>query len=64
MGNSEVGHLTIGAGRAQFQDLVKINLAIEENRFERWEHMRVQGKAWTCMPATESENSSISRLLT
>ncbi len=33
MGNSEVGHLTIGAGRVEFQDLVKINLSIEENRF-------------------------------
>jgi 2,3-bisphosphoglycerate-independent phosphoglycerate mutase len=29
MGNSEVGHLTIGAGRVPFQDLVRINRAIE-----------------------------------
>jgi len=29
MGNSEVGHLNIGAGRVVFQDLVKINKAIE-----------------------------------
>lgn len=29
MGNSEVGHLNIGAGRVVYQDLVKINLAIE-----------------------------------
>jgi 2,3-bisphosphoglycerate-independent phosphoglycerate mutase len=28
MGNSEVGHLNIGAGRIVYQDLVKINLAI------------------------------------
>jgi 2,3-bisphosphoglycerate-independent phosphoglycerate mutase len=31
MGNSEVGHLNIGAGRIVFQDLVKINLAIRDN---------------------------------
>lgn len=31
MGNSEVGHLNIGAGRVIFQDLVKINKAVEDN---------------------------------
>ena len=31
MGNSEVGHMTIGCGRVLYQDLVKINIAIEEN---------------------------------
>ena len=31
MGNSEVGHLNIGAGRVVYQDLVKINKAIEDN---------------------------------
>ncbi|MDE6322105.1 MAG: 2,3-bisphosphoglycerate-independent phosphoglycerate mutase, partial [Muribaculaceae bacterium] len=30
MGNSEVGHLNIGAGRVVYQDLVKINKAIKE----------------------------------
>jgi 2,3-bisphosphoglycerate-independent phosphoglycerate mutase len=30
MGNSEVGHLTIGAGRVVFQDLMRINKAIED----------------------------------
>ena len=29
MGNSEVGHLNIGAGRVVYQDLVKINKACE-----------------------------------
>jgi 2,3-bisphosphoglycerate-independent phosphoglycerate mutase len=29
MGNSEVGHLTIGSGRILFQDLMRINVAIE-----------------------------------
>lgn len=31
MGNSEVGHLNIGAGRVVYQDLVRINIAIREN---------------------------------
>lgn len=31
MGNSEVGHLNIGAGRVVYQDLVKINLACRDN---------------------------------
>ncbi len=30
MGNSEVGHMNIGAGRVVFQDLVKINIAVEK----------------------------------
>ncbi|PLX06251.1 MAG: 2,3-bisphosphoglycerate-independent phosphoglycerate mutase [Marinilabiliales bacterium] len=33
MGNSEVGHLNIGAGRIVFQDLVKINKEIENGNF-------------------------------
>lgn len=32
MGNSEVGHLNIGAGRVVYQDLVKINKACREKR--------------------------------
>ncbi len=30
MGNSEVGHMNLGAGRIVYQDLAKINLAIEK----------------------------------
>ncbi len=30
MGNSEVGHLNIGAGRIVYQDLVKINMAVKD----------------------------------
>lgn len=30
MGNSEVGHMNIGAGRVVYQDLVKINKAVED----------------------------------
>lgn len=33
MGNSEVGHLTIGSGRVVYQDLVKINKEIESGDF-------------------------------
>ena len=31
MGNSEVGHMNLGAGRVVYQDLVKINRAVEKN---------------------------------
>ncbi len=31
MGNSEVGHMNIGAGRIVYQDLAKLNLAVENN---------------------------------
>lgn len=31
MGNSEVGHMTIGSGRILYQDLVKVNIAIEND---------------------------------
>jgi 2,3-bisphosphoglycerate-independent phosphoglycerate mutase len=31
MGNSEVGHMNLGAGRIVYQDLAKINLALENN---------------------------------
>jgi 2,3-bisphosphoglycerate-independent phosphoglycerate mutase len=53
MGNSEVGHLTIGSGRILFQDLVRVNKAIEtgelfENAalrgaFERGENVHLLG---------------------
>ena len=33
MGNSEVGHLNIGAGRVVYQDLLRINHAIEDGTF-------------------------------
>lgn len=31
MGNSEVGHMNLGAGRIVYQDLAKINLALQNN---------------------------------
>ncbi len=35
MGNSEVGHMNIGAGRVVYQDLVKINKAVEEKELDK-----------------------------
>ena len=35
MGNSEVGHMTIGSGRILYQDLVKVSLAIEDGSIEK-----------------------------
>lgn len=34
MGNSEVGHMNIGAGRIVYQDLVRINKAVEEKELD------------------------------
>ncbi len=34
MGNSEVGHLNIGAGRVVYQDLAKINKEVKENKID------------------------------
>ena len=35
MGNSEVGHMNLGAGRIVYQDLVRINLAVQEKTLEK-----------------------------
>ena len=53
MGNSEVGHLTIGSGRILFQDLVRVNKAVESGEllendalrgaFERGERVHLLG---------------------
>jgi 2,3-bisphosphoglycerate-independent phosphoglycerate mutase len=40
MGNSEVGHLTIGSGRVLFQDLMRVNKAIEDGSFFENEVLR------------------------
>jgi 2,3-bisphosphoglycerate-independent phosphoglycerate mutase len=40
MGNSEVGHLTIGSGRVLFQDLMRVNRAIEDGSFFENEALR------------------------
>ena len=53
MGNSEVGHLTIGSGRILFQDLMRVNKAVEtgelfdnevlRSAFERGENVHLMG---------------------
>ncbi len=35
MGNSEVGHLNIGAGRIVYQSLTRVNIAIRDHEFEK-----------------------------
>ena len=35
MGNSEVGHLNLGAGRIVYQELQRINVAIRDGEFAR-----------------------------
>jgi 2,3-bisphosphoglycerate-independent phosphoglycerate mutase len=51
MGNSEVGHLNIGAGRVVYQDLVKINIACRDNSIlqnpeivKAYEYAKANGK--------------------
>ena len=39
MGNSEVGHLTLGAGRVILQDLLKIDSAIKDHSFFENKHL-------------------------
>jgi 2,3-bisphosphoglycerate-independent phosphoglycerate mutase len=41
MGNSEVGHLTIGSGRILFQDLMRVNKAIADGTF--FENLALRG---------------------
>ncbi|WP_026677543.1 2,3-bisphosphoglycerate-independent phosphoglycerate mutase [Fictibacillus gelatini] len=50
MGNSEVGHLNIGAGRIVYQSLTRVNLAIREGEFfenptfiEAMDHVKKNG---------------------
>jgi 2,3-bisphosphoglycerate-independent phosphoglycerate mutase len=40
MGNSEVGHLNIGAGRIVYQDLAKINIACDDNSISGEENLK------------------------
>jgi len=52
MGNSEVGHLNIGAGRVVYQDFLRINIAVRDGSIaeqpalvEALEHAQREGKA-------------------
>ena len=40
MGNSEVGHINLGAGRIVHQELAKINVAIEKNNFQNQQNLK------------------------
>ena len=61
MGNSEVGHLNIGAGRIVYQDLVKINKAIADGSIKKnpeivnaYEYARRTGKGLHIMGLTST----------
>lgn len=61
MGNSEVGHLNIGAGRVVYQDLVKINNAIKDGSIannnqivEAFSYAKKTGKAIHFMGLTSN----------
>ena len=52
MGNSEVGHLNLGAGRVVYQDLVKINIACRDHKLlenaeikAAYDYAKANGKA-------------------
>ena len=50
MGNSEVGHLTIGSGRRLYQDLMRVNQAIADGSLydEPGAARRVRARASAC----------------
>ncbi len=61
MGNSEVGHLNIGAGRVVYQDLVKINKACQSGDIlknkgivEAYSYAKAQGKKLHLMGLTST----------
>ena len=61
MGNSEVGHLNIGAGRIVYQDLVKINRACADGSILKnpeivsaYEYAKVKGKSIHLMGLTSN----------
>ena len=56
MGNSEVGHLNLGAGRTVYQDYARINKAIEDGSF-------MENKALSGAMASAVENNSAFHLI-
>ena len=73
MGNSEVGHLNIGAGRIVYQDLVKINRACADGSImknpgivEAYEYAKANGKSVHLMGLTSNGgvHSSLDHLFT
>ena len=53
MGNSEVGHLNIGAGRIVYQDFARINKSIREGNFHKNEMLL------KALRSAKSENKSV-----
>ena len=56
MGNSEVGHMNLGAGRVVYQDLVKINIACREHKLLQnkeiaaaYDYVKRSGKKLHCL---------------
>jgi len=52
MGNSEVGHMNLGAGRIVYQELTRINMALKNDTFKNelvlksaFDHAKAQGKS-------------------
>lgn len=61
MGNSEVGHMNLGAGRVIYQDLVKINIACREHKLmdnpeirAAYEYVKRSGKKLHLMGLTST----------
>ena len=53
MGNSEVGHMNLGAGRIVYQDLAKINQALEKNTLRKKTVLR------NCLEYAKKRNKKI-----
>lgn len=53
MGNSEVGHMNLGAGRIVNQELAKINLALKENSFHN------QLNLSDCLKSVQNSNKKL-----
>ncbi|SUZ75058.1 uncharacterized protein METZ01_LOCUS27912 [marine metagenome] len=53
MGNSEVGHINLGAGRIVYQELAKINRAIKEKTFQNQHHLK------TCLENVKKTNKKL-----
>ena len=51
VGNSEVGHINLGAGRIVFQDLLRINMAIADGSF-------FENAAFSAVPCTSTSRFS------
>ena len=53
MGNSEVGHINLGAGRIVNQELAKINLAFRENSFQNQKNLK------NCLESVQKSNNKL-----